>query len=224
MANIVKSRKLVDDEIIKQLSGHDVATVHEAMGKRGAMSYEIKPISHGFRMCGRAITVKCHPGDNLMLIKAVSMVKPGDVIVADMGNIVENGPFGEVLAVECIAKKAAGLVINCTVRDSMAIEKLNFPVFSAGLSVYGTSKATLGTINHSIVCGNVQVNPGDIILGDNDGVVVIPYEEATKVLNAANKRTENEAKVMERLRQGESLFDIYGYQKVFDELGCTEEE
>lgn len=224
MVNIIKSRKIIDDFIIQALAQQDVATIHESMGKRGAMTYNIKPIAHGSRMCGRALTVKCHPGDNLMLIKAISIAKAGDVIVADMGHIVENGPFGEVLAVECKAKGVAGLVINCTARDSMAIEELGFPVFSAGLSVFGTAKATLGTINHPIVCGGVQVNPGDIILGDNDGVAVIPYDEAETVLNAANKRRENEAAIMERLRQGESLFDIYNYQKVFDAIGCTEEE
>lgn len=224
MVNIIKSRKIAKNGIITGFAMQDVATVHEAMGKRGAMDYRIKPIVNGLKMCGRALTVKCHPGDNLMLIKAVSMAKAGDVIVADMGNVVENGPFGEMLAVECKSKNLAGLVINCAVRDSMAIEELGLPVFSMGLSVFGTGKANLGTINHPLVCGGVAVNPGDIVLGDNDGLVVIPYDEAERVLQLANKRRDAESEVMERLRQGESLFHIYGYQKILDDLGCREEK
>ena len=100
---------------------------------------------------------------------------------------------------------------------------MGFPVFSAGVSVFGTAKATKGTINHPVVCGGVTVYPGDVVLGDRDGVVVIPFDEAEKTLAAANARTAKEARVMERLRAGESLFDIYGYQKVFDALGCEEE-
>lgn len=221
--NIKKTIPEVDDVLIQNFSRHSAATVHEAMGRRGAMDAAIKPIAKGMKLCGRAVTVRCHPSDNLMLIKAISMGKKGDVIVCDLGTNVNCGPFGEVLAVECISKGLAGLVTTSSVRDSVDIVKRGFPVFSSGLSVRGTAKATLGTINESISCGDVIVRPGDIILGDDDGVVVIPLEEAEAVLYEADKRVEKEALVMERLEQGESLFDIYGYQKVFDSLGCTEE-
>ncbi|WP_147539324.1 4-carboxy-4-hydroxy-2-oxoadipate aldolase/oxaloacetate decarboxylase [Anaerotruncus rubiinfantis] len=224
MVHVRKTRPYLPDELVDRYTKQEVATVHEAMGKRGAMTHEIKPIVPGMRTCGRALTVKCHRGDNIMLIKAISMAQKGDVIVADMGTAIDNGPFGEVLAVECVTKGIAGLIVTGSVRDSMAIARLEFPVFSMGLSVLGTSKATLGTINHPIVCGGVQVNPGDLVLGDNDGVVVVPFEEAEEILAAANRRTESEAAVMERLRRGESLFDIYQYQKVFDSLHCIEEE
>lgn len=223
MKDVVKARPMLPEELRLALAEQDVATVHEAMGRQGAMTHEIKPVEPAMRMCGRALTVKCHPGDNLMLIKAVSMAQPGDVVVADMGPIVDNGPFGEVLAVECQTKKVAGLVVTCSVRDTAAIAHMGFPVFSAGVSVFGTAKATKGTINHPVVCGGVTVYPGDMVLGDRDGVVVIPFDEAEKTLAAANARTAKEARVMERLRAGESLFDIYGYQKVFDALGCEEE-
>lgn len=121
-------------------------------------------------------------------------------------------------------KGLAGLVVNCGVRDSREIIGLGFPVFSAQICISGTAKATLGTINHPISFGGVIVNPGDIIVADADGVVSVPLEEAAAVLDAANARTEKEAEVMKRLRAGESLFDIYGYQDVFDSLNCTEEK
>jgi 4-hydroxy-4-methyl-2-oxoglutarate aldolase len=221
--DVVKTRPLIGDELLCKLAGQDVATVHEVMGKRGAMTHEIKPLEPTMKMCGRALTVKCHPGDNIMLIKAISLAKRGDVIVADMGPVIDNGPFGEVLAVECIAKGVAGLVVTCSIRDSAAIARMNFPVFSSGISVFGTSKASKGTVNHTVVCGGVIVNPGDVVLGNRDGVVVIPYGEAEKTLLAADRRRELEAGIIDRLKKGESLFDINGYQKVFDALGITEE-
>ncbi|MBA7934307.1 4-carboxy-4-hydroxy-2-oxoadipate aldolase/oxaloacetate decarboxylase [Klebsiella sp. RHBSTW-00215] len=221
--NIVYRRPIVAQSIIDQLEKEDVATVHEAMGQRGAMSGTIRPIKEGLKLCGRAITVKCHPADNLMLIKAISMATENDVIVIDMGDLLNSGPFGEVLAVECVVKNIAGLVFSCTIRDSAAIKKLALPVFSAGICVEGTSKATLGFINYPITVGGVIINPGDVIVGDDDGVVVIPSDEATEVLAASKERREKEALVMQRIREGESVFDIYGYQQVLDMLHCREE-
>ena len=212
-----------DPALLRAYEGQAAATVHEAMGRRGALDPAIKPLAADMTVCGRALTVRCHTGDNLMLVKAVSMAGPGDVIVADMGSAVASGPFGEVLAVECMARGAAGLVVSCTVRDSREIIRMGFPVFSAGLCVRGTAKATLGTINHPICIGGEIVRPGDLIVGDADGVVVVPLEEAPDILRLAEERTAKEAAVMDRLRAGESLFDIYGYQRVFDSLHCVEE-
>lgn len=212
-----------DPALLRAYEGQAAATVHEAMGRRGALYPAIKPLAADMTVCGRALTVRCHTGDNLMLVKAVSMAGPGDVIVADMGSAVASGPFGEVLAVECMARGAAGLVVSCTVRDSREIIRMGFPVFSAGLCVRGTAKATLGTINHPICIGGEIVRPGDLIVGDADGVVVVPLEEAPDILRLAEERTAKEAAVMDRLRAGESLFDIYGYQRVFDSLHCVEE-
>ena len=223
MKDVIKTRPMISDELLEGLSKQDVATVHEAMGQIGALTHEFRPIINGMKMCGRALTVKCHSGDNIMLIKAISMAKPGDVVIADMGRIIDNGPFGEVLAVDALMHGVCGLVVNCSVRDTAAIAELGFPVFSTGISVFGTSKASKGTVNHPIVVGNVLVNPGDIVLGDDDGVVIIPFDIAEKALTAAEARKAKEAKVMERLRNGESLFNIYGYQKQFDALGITEE-
>jgi 4-hydroxy-4-methyl-2-oxoglutarate aldolase len=223
MIHIIKSIPIVDKQLIDAFSSQASATVHEAMGKRGALNASIKPIAKGMKTCGRAFTVKCHAADNLMLIKAVNMAQAGDVIIADMGRIENAGPFGEVLAVECIVKGLAGLVVTGSVRDSEAITKLGFPVFASNLSICGTAKATLGTINHPISCGDEIVNPGDIILGDDDGVVVIPRNEAEDILMKAEGRVAKEDKIMKRLREGESLFDIYGYQAILNNLGCVEE-
>lgn len=224
MVNIIKTIPRCSDELLEQYQGQASATVHEAMGRRNAMDPAIKPLDRSMRLAGRALTVKCHTGDNIMLIKAISMAQKGDVIIADMGNAVANGPFGEVLAVECVTKGLAGLIFNCAVRDSREIIELGLPVFSAQICISGTAKATLGTINHPISCGGVIVNPGDIVVADADGVVTVPPDEAEEVVKAADARTAKEAEVMERLRAGESLFDIYGYQKVFDSLNCTEEQ
>lgn len=217
--NIPAKRK----DLVEAFREQSTATVHEAMGKRGAMKSSIKPIASGMKICGQAITVKCSAGDNLMLIKAISMAEEGQAVVADMGDISDSGPFGEVLAVECVTKGIAGLITNGSIRDSKEVKALNFPVFCTSLSIIGTTKASLGLINHPVSCGNVVVNPGDIVLGDDDGVVVIPLEEAEEVLNQSRMRIEKEKKVMEQLKDGKTLFDIYGYQKVLDELGCIEE-
>lgn len=223
MTHIRRDVPRCDPALLRAYEGQAAATVHEAMGRRGALDPAIKPLAADMTVCGRALTVRCHTGDNLMLVKAISMAGPGDVIVADMGSAVASGPFGEVLAVECMARGAAGLVVSCTVRDSREIIRMGFPVFSAGLCVRGTAKATLGTINHPICIGGEIVRPGDLIVGDADGVVVVPLEEAPDILRLAEERTAKEAAVMDRLRAGESLFDIYGYQRVFDSLHCVEE-
>jgi len=223
MVHIKKRVNILDNELVNAFKCQDSATVHEAMGQRGAMNPFIKPIEKKMRVCGPALTVTCHSADNIMLIKAINMAKRGDVIVANMGQIQNSGPFGEVLANECMAKGVAGLILTSSVRDSRQIIDLGFSVFCTNLCVCGTAKSTLGTINHVISCGDVIVHPGDLIIGDNDGVVVVPVEECSEVLEKAKARIQKEKTVMERLRKGESLFDIYGYQSVLDGLGCVEE-
>lgn len=223
MVHIKKAVPPADAGLLRGFAGQAVATIHEAMGQKGALDPAIKPLASTMKLCGRALTVQCHTGDNLMLIKAVSMAQKGDVIVADMGSAAPSGPFGEVLAVECMSKGVAGLIVSCAVRDSKEIVRMGFPVFSNGICVRGTAKATLGTINHPVCCGGVAIKPGDILVGDADGVVAVPLEDAPQTLKLAQERVQKEALVMERLKAGESLFDIYGYQAVFDSLRCVEE-
>lgn len=224
MVHVIHKIPRCSDEMVEEYRKQTSATVHEAMGRRGALDPAIKPLARGMKAVGRAITVKCHPADNVMIVKAISMAKENDVLVVDMGGLEKIGPFGGVLATECKAKKLGGLVFNCCVRDSADIIAMGLPVFSTGLCIRGTMKTVLGTINHTMSCGDQVIHPGDMILGDDDGVVVIPYEELGSVLEAAKAREVKEAGYMERLRNGESAFDIYGYQKLFDALGCVEEK
>lgn len=202
-------------EIVNRLKEQAVATIHEVIGEKNALDESIKPLSRKMKLCGRAKTVKCSPNDNLTLIKAIHEAKPNEVLVVDMENELNAGPFGEVLSVECLSKGLAGLVTNGSVRDTSAIIKRGFPVFSAGISVRGTNKNRLGDIDIPVSVGDVIVHPGDYILGDADGVVAISPEHIESVINKAIERENKEAAVMQRLSQGESLYEIYGYdQKV----------
>ncbi|MEH7342449.1 RraA family protein [Bacillus sp. JJ1532] len=176
------------------------------------------------RLCGPALTLKGHAGDNLMLLKALDMAKAGDVIIADMGQLTEAGPWGEVTTVQAKARKFGGFVTNGSVRDSQAIRELGFPVFCKSVSIKGTAKDSLGYINHPISIGDTPVNPGDIILGDDDGIVVIPLQETIEVLIKAKEREAKEAEYMRRIRNVESFFYFMGYDKILQEKGCIIEE
>ena len=221
--NINTTRPERDQELMERLSTCAVATVHEAMGQLGALDRSIQALAPGMRLCGQALTVRCHPGDNLILVKAVSMAGPGDVIVLDSGDRGESGPFGEVIAVDCLVHGVAGLVTTGSVRDSEAIARRGLPVFCTGTCVRGTGKANLGEINHPVSMGGIVVYPGDYVLADADGVVVVPHDRIAEAIAASDAREEKERHVMERLAAGEHLFDIYGYQATLDRLGCTEE-
>lgn len=219
----IKKNHKVNLNLVDAFKEQSTATVHEVMGKKGAMESTIKPVDAGMKLCGQALTVTGGPSDNLMIIKAISMAEKGHVLVINNGEIENSGPFGEVLAVNSIARGTRGVVINNPIRDTEALRELGLPVFSTGSSIVGTTKTVLGTINHTISCGNTVVNPGDIILGDDDGVVVVPLEKAEQVLEKAIERENNESKVMDRIKNGESLFDIYGYQENLNQLKATEE-
>ena len=203
-------------ELTEQYRTLSAATVHEAMGRRGAVEGNLRPLNREMRLCGTALPVRCHPGDNLSLIKAISLAEPGQVIVLDMGDKPQYAPFGEVLMTECRAKGLAGLVTNSCVRDTRELIEAGFPVFSAGIGILGTVKVHRGTIGEPMSFGGVWVRPGDLVLGDADGLVIVPWEEAEDVLARSRERMEKEARVIRRLEQGESLFDIYGYQAIYE--------
>lgn len=223
MIHIIKNIKRPNTNLVKKLLNQSSATVHEVMGKRGAMHSSIKPLFNEIHMCGPAITVKSQAGDNLMLLKALDMAKSGDVIVADMGQLTEAGSWGEITSLQAKKRGINGFVTNSSVRDSGKIRELKFPVFCKGVSIKGTVKESLGYINYPISCGDIVVNPGDIILGDDDGIVVIPLEEAEEILKNANKREQKEKNIIERIQKGESLFGILGYQEKLRKGGCIEE-
>jgi 4-hydroxy-4-methyl-2-oxoglutarate aldolase len=222
--HIIHSIQRPGPEIVRGLEQQSSATVHEAMGRIGAMHSSIKPIYSGMRLCGPAVTVKCHLGDNLMLQKARDRAKPGDVLAVDSSQFTEAGYWGEIMTWQAKVRSLGGLVTNGGVRDTLQIKAIGFPVFSGAVSIKGTVKETLGTINLAISCGGVLVNPGDIILGVEDGVVVIPLQEAEAALKKSRERAAKEERIIERVKAGESLFDILGFRDVLQRKGCLEEE
>ena len=165
--------------------------------------------------------MRCQPADNLTLHAAVAMAKPGDVIVADVSGFVEAGHWGEILTVAAQQRGVAGLVINGGVRDIDAARRRDFPVFAAGVSMKATVKEVLGSINEPIVCGGVEVRPGDIVLGDDDGLVVVAIETAGDALQAAIARETAELDVMRRLQAGELTIDILGFRNMLPQTGGT---
>ncbi|WP_295752148.1 4-carboxy-4-hydroxy-2-oxoadipate aldolase/oxaloacetate decarboxylase [uncultured Oscillibacter sp.] len=223
MIHIIHNIPRPDGALVERFSRHGSATVHEAMGRLGAMSWKIKPLARGMKVCGPAFTVQVQAGDNVMILRAIRDARPGDVLVVDCGRCPESGPFGELAATECQVKGLGGFVTTGSVRDSAEIISMGFPVFSGGVSIVGTVKESLGRINHPVSAGGVIVNPGDIILGDDDGVVVVPLAQAGEILEKSDARVAKEAGILEKLRAGGSIFDIYGYQAVLDRQGCVEE-
>lgn len=206
-------------ELIERYAQQSAATVYEAAGRVGAMSHDIRPLAPGMKVCGSALTVRCQAADNLTLHAAIALAQPGDVIVADVGECVEAGHWGEITTVAAQARGVAGLVINGGVRDVGPICRRGFPVFSKSISMKATVKETPGLINHPIVCGGVLVRPGDLVLGDDDGVVVVARERAEAVLQAAIEREAREADVMRRLEAGELTLDVLGFREALTRRG-----
>jgi 4-hydroxy-4-methyl-2-oxoglutarate aldolase len=186
------------------------ATLHEASGRHGALPSAIKPGAPGMRLRGPAVTVSCPPGNNLRIHHAIYLAEPGEVLVAEVGDGAEYGYWGEIMTVAAQARHLGGLVIDGGVRDSDRLAALDFPVFSRGVCIRGTSKDPAGgSINQPIQLGDVTVEPGDLVVGDADGVVVISREHVPEVLAASTRREADEANQMQRLRQGERTIDIF---------------
>jgi 4-hydroxy-4-methyl-2-oxoglutarate aldolase len=223
MYDIVKDFPRPSREVIRKLGEMQSATLHEAMGKRGALPGRIKPIWPESVLVGVALTVKSRPGDNIMLHKAVSLAQPGDILVVDCDGFLEAGLWGEIISVAAMQRGVAGIVTNGAVRDTMPIRALVFPVFCAGISIKGTTKAVGGTINLPVSFEGVVVHPGDVVVGDNDGVVVVPRDEADRVLEAATAKEKAEADIIRRIRNGESTMDLLNLTEAYARLGLREE-
>ncbi len=195
------------------------ATIYEAQGQRGAMESAIKPLDPMFFVAGRALTVDAKPGDNLMLHYALSIAQPGDVLVVDAKGFIEAGPWGDVMTFAARQAGIAGLVIDGSVRDSSAIVADGFPVFSRGVCMKGTEKKLPGRVNTRIICAGVEVNPGDAVVGDRDGVVVIPADELEHSLALAVKREEKEAASRQALAEGKKSIDLLGLRPILQQCG-----
>jgi 4-hydroxy-4-methyl-2-oxoglutarate aldolase len=218
---IVRKIPRADAQVIDALGELGVATVHEAQGRTGLLRPFMRPVYATARTSGSAITVCCAPGDNLMIHAAIEVCQPGDVLVVTTTSESTDGMFGDLLAVSCRAHGVRGLVIDAGVRDTSDLAAMDFPVWSKAVSAQGTVKATPGWVNVPIVCAGATVRPGDVIVGDADGVVVVPRESAADVARLGNDRVLKEAKTRERLRAGELGLDFYGLRAKLKELGVA---
>ena len=206
-------------EVVRALGELGVATVHEAQGRTGLMRPYMRPIYSEARLGATAVTVLCSPGDNLMIHAAVEVCSPGDVLVVAITAESTDGMFGELLATSCQAHGVAGLVIDAGVRDTADLTAMNFPVWSKAISAQGTAKATAGSVNVEILCAGAHVRPGDVIVADRDGVVVVPLKDAADVADRARQRQAKEVQSRERFRAGELGLDMYGLRSKLAELG-----
>jgi len=208
-----------DPDDIAALSEFGVATVHEAMGRVGLMRPYLRPIYSGASMCGPAVTALLQPGDNWMLHVAAEQIREGDVVVAGCTTESTDGFFGELLATSMKARGAKGLVIDGGCRDSQELEDLGFPVFARAVHAKGTVKATLGSVNVPVVCANALVNPGDVVMADADGVVVVPKDRVKTVAEASRRREDREAEKRAEFEAGVLGLDLYEMRASLEAAG-----
>jgi 4-hydroxy-4-methyl-2-oxoglutarate aldolase len=216
---IVRRIPRADGDAVRTLGELGVATVHEAQARTGLMRPYMRPIYAGAKVGGSAITVSCQPGDNLMIHAALELCQAGDVLVVTTTSESTDGMFGELLAVSARAQGVAGLVIDAGVRDVTDLTAMAFPVWAKAISAQGTVKATPGSVNVPVVCAGALVHAGDVVVGDMDGVVVVPRHAAADIARLGTERVAKEQQSRERLRSGELGLDFYGFRARLAELG-----
>ncbi len=217
---VVRNIERPDKAIVDELARLGTATVYEAQGKEGLLTDTLHPIKEGFSVCGPAVTVICQEGDNLMIHAAVEVCKPGDVVViTTVGNSNKHGMIGDLIVNSLIEKGVKAIIIESGLRDIKTLREMGLPIWSAHVIAKGTTKNKAGWVNAPAVCGEVLINPGDLIVADDDGICVVRKEEANSTLEKSLLREKKEEATREKIKNGELGVDFYGFRDVLSKLG-----